>query len=222
MIAQHNDTEELLDTILTPTVRETCQQLAIRHVQQAPEQGAIKYVRNPDYWTRVAMGFVRKMGLHTMDGPRLTILEIGPGIGLFAALCQRHGHAVDRMEIPRDATCPSGDIYPTMHAALGIPPTKYLHRIEPMKPLPETGRYDLITCQFGAFHAGWSEENWEYLFAQLLDRTQPHGRLWLHLNRTGPYTEGHAAAHYAAMRVMEKDPRVKSLEVGESLIVGTI
>ncbi|HWM32462.1 MAG TPA: methyltransferase domain-containing protein [Methyloceanibacter sp.] len=113
--------------------------------------------------------------------PPLEILDIGLGSGHFLAICQKLGHRC----VGLDQTGASNFIK-EIRASLGV--TNVIeHTIEPLKPFPPMGRFDLITCYrcrfyfIGKAKRLWNEQEWVFFLNDIRDHLlKPNGRFVLH------------------------------------------
>lgn len=141
--------------------------------RQWPEHRLTKY-RDWRACCNVAQHYIRLLGLR--DGPPLKILDLGGGLGYFAAECRALGHDATSLDLPEE-------LPEAAARALGI---KYIpHLIVAGVPLPGSETYDLIT----AIRLNLTEpDRWtwrEYAdFADdILGRLSPAGRWFMTPNR---------------------------------------
>ncbi|MBI5155094.1 methyltransferase domain-containing protein [Candidatus Poribacteria bacterium] len=108
------------------------------------------------------------------------ILDLGCGTGYFMAVCRLEGHDVLGLDLDTDP------LYNEMMAFFGL--ERAVHRIEPMRPLPELGsRFDVITAHMTCFNwhedvTPWNEREWAFLLEDLRGRLRPGGWIQMRLN----------------------------------------
>lgn len=101
-----------------------------------------------EYWIGIGVERVFRLGLDT--GPRRRILDLGCGAGYFLYVCKLFGHDVLGLDVPEERS-----MYTEIRELLGIP--WIAHEIKPMEPLPQMGRFDVVTAHMVCFngHRTW-------------------------------------------------------------------
>jgi SAM-dependent methyltransferase len=145
------------------------------------EEFKLKY-SDLDHWlTRSWKEVVR---LELDRGQSLDILDLGLGPGYFAYVCQRIGHHCVGLDRPGGSTFKDA-----LRKWLGV------HRVVessilPRTPLPELGRFDLVTayrCQFNYNpheRRLWNLDEWAFFLDDLRGNVlKPSGRFVLKLTR---------------------------------------
>jgi SAM-dependent methyltransferase len=128
----------------------------------------------------------KRLGLD--QSPPLDVLDIGLGAGYFLHVCQRLGHRVVGLDRP------GFPFWQRVREWLGVDRVVE-HTIGPNTPLPEMGRFDLVTayaCPFNYVRGEkrlWSLWEWSFFFDHLRnDVLKPNGRLALKLRKR--YADG--------------------------------
>jgi len=139
-----------------------------------------KYI-DPVYWAYHKYDIAKRLGL--LSSPPLRILDIGAGACHFAAVCRHYGHDV----VSTDIEVP---IYDEIAAAWGE--TRTIHRVEPQTPLPNRGKFDMITAIAINFHGKrvpegqkpyWTMDDWKFFLRDLTSNQLRYpGRIWFRLN----------------------------------------
>lgn len=163
----------MIETIDQAKLEEICRRYAV----DDPGEDWPKYL-NLDHWIDVNIRRIRRLELD-MSSPR-HILDLGCGAGYFAYIAKLLGHSVTGLDI--DDVPMFGD----MTQLLGVP--RVIWRIQPSVPLPDLGKFDLITAFMICFndhkHPGlWGLAEWEFFLDDLAKHLRPGGRIWLELNR---------------------------------------
>lgn len=129
-------------------------------------------------WLREAV--FRYLLLKVDDTRSQRILDIGAGTGYFLLVCRLQGHHVLGLDLPDEP------LYDDCFDFFALP--RILHRIEPMRALPQTGeRLDWITAFMTCFNVDaegrpWGEPAWRFLLSDLRERLNPAGRVVLKFN----------------------------------------
>jgi SAM-dependent methyltransferase len=136
-----------------------------------------KYVE-AERFLKVNIRRVQDIGLDRMPPQR--ILDLGSGAGYFLFVNRVLGHTGLGVDIDN---CP---LFPEMFKLFGL--RRLIHRIEKLKPLPETGaEYDWITA-FSISFAGagqptpWGIAEWDYFLQDARRHLRAGGRIYLDLN----------------------------------------
>lgn len=125
---------------------------------------------------------VQALGLDGMPAQR--ILDLGSGAGYFLFVNRVLGHSGLGLDVDN---CP---LFREMFDLFGL--RRVIHRIEKLKPLPETGApYNWITAfsvSFSVTFAGssqytpWGIKEWDYFLQDAKRHLLPGGRIYLDLN----------------------------------------
>ncbi len=131
-----------------------------------------------------AWKLAKRLDLHKSEP--LDIIDLGLGAGYFVYICRRLGHRCEGLDRP------GFDLWQRIREWLGIIDIVE-HTIEPNVPLPELGRFDLVTsfaCPFNYARDEnrlWTVAEWSFLLDQLRDRVlKTNGRLALKLRQHYP------------------------------------
>ncbi len=134
------------------------------------------------FWIKDKIGRAQRLGL--FDRPPSRILDLGTGAGHFPAVCAALGHEV----IGLDVEVP---LYTDLARLMKV--DRRIFRLSPRQPLPELGRFDIITGVAVSFDSlgrdaqrvrrYWDLEDWAYLIRHLTEeRCRYPGRLYFELN----------------------------------------
>jgi SAM-dependent methyltransferase len=167
------ETARVIETIDQSKLEGICRRYAV----DDPGEDWPKYL-NLDHWIDVNIRRIRRLELDM--SPPQHILDLGCGAGYFAYIAKLLGHTVTGLDI--DDVPMFGD----MTQLLGVP--RVVWRIQPLVPLPDLGKFDLITAFMICFndhkHPGlWSVAEWEFFLDDLAKHLTPRGSVWLELNR---------------------------------------
>jgi len=167
------ETARVIETIDQSKLEGICRRYAV----DDPGEDWPKYL-NLDHWIDVNIRRIRRLELDM--SPPQHLLDLGCGAGYFAYIAKLLGHTVTGLDI--DDVPMFGD----MTQLLGIP--RVVWRIQPLVPLPDLGKFDLITAFMICFndhkHPGlWGIAEWEFFLDDLAKRLKPRGSVWLELNR---------------------------------------
>jgi SAM-dependent methyltransferase len=165
-------------------------------------------------WMRRALKEARLIGLVNSRKP-LSILDLGTGPGYFPYICERLGHRCIGLDVPEGPPFCQG-----VHRWLGL--TVVQHEIKAAKPLPDLGRFDLVTAFRAHFHHVraekrlWTLSEWSYFLDNLRDQVlSERGELILRLNRvahmqeTMPHTEEAFAALMAGRGAVKRGRQLR-------------
>lgn len=145
------------------------------------EEYRLKY-SDLDHWLASSWKEAKRLGLDR--SPPLEILDLGLGPGYFPFVCQQLGHRCVGLDVPGGSTFKQA-----LRRWLGI------HRVVessilPKTPLPELGRFDLVTayrCQFNynpTERRLWNLDEWNFFLNDLRDNVlKPGGRFVLKLTK---------------------------------------
>jgi SAM-dependent methyltransferase len=134
------------------------------------------------FWIRDKIERAKRLDL--FDRPPLRILDLGTGAGHFPAVCAALGHEV----IGLDVEVP---LYTDLARLMKV--DRRIFRLSPRQPLPELGRFDVVTGVAVSFDSlgrdaqsvrrYWSVDDWAYLIRHLSeDHARYPGRLYFELN----------------------------------------
>lgn len=134
------------------------------------------------FWMKDKIERAKRLDL--FDRPPLRILDLGTGAGHFPAVCAALGHEV----IGLDVEVP---LYTDLARLMKV--DRRIFRLSPRQPLPDLGRFDVITGVAVSFDSlgrdahsvrrYWSLEDWAYLIRHLSqERSRYPGRLYFELN----------------------------------------
>jgi hypothetical protein len=134
------------------------------------------------FWIKDKLERAKRLNL--FDRPPLRILDLGTGAGHFPAVCAALGHEV----IGLDVEVP---LYTDLARLMKV--DRRIFRLSPRQPLPDLGRFDVITGVAVSFDSlgrdahfvrrYWSLEDWAYLIRHLSeDHSRYPGRLYFELN----------------------------------------
>lgn len=156
-----------------------------RYEHVAPDPGFSKFL---DLGTFLYMAYQHFVYAGLPGSPPLDILDLGTGAGYFPLLCRLRGHRVLATDLPEP------EFYTEMVQLLGV--ERVVHRIERFTPLPDWGRFDLITGFLVVFNNHrvenlWGPAEWDFFIRDLREsHAKPGARLVLRLNRDPPGPEG--------------------------------
>ena len=133
---------------------------------------------NLERWININIRRVREIGLDVTRPKR--ILDLGCGTGYFLYIAQLLGHEglgldLDRLPMFADLT-----------SLLGV--RRVIWQIKAFEPLPDLGKFDLITAFLICFNRHkqadvWGVPEWEFFLNDLAKHLTPRGRVWFELNQ---------------------------------------
>ena len=134
------------------------------------------------FWIKDKIARARRLNL--FDRAPLRILDLGTGAGHFPAVCAALGHEV----IGLDVEVP---LYTDLARLMKV--DRRIFRLSPRRPLPDLGRFDVITGVAVSFDSlgkdtqsvrrYWSLEDWSWLILHLSqEHSRYPGRLYFELN----------------------------------------
>ncbi|MGI8841297.1 MAG: hypothetical protein ACR2F8_11050 [Caulobacteraceae bacterium] len=134
------------------------------------------------FWIKDKIERAKRLGL--FDLSPLRILDLGTGAGHFPAVCAALGHEV----IGLDVEVP---LYTDLARLMKV--DRRIFRLSPGRPLPDLGRFDVITGVAVSFDSlgrdaqsvrrYWSLEDWAFLISHLSETHSRYpGRLYFELN----------------------------------------
>jgi SAM-dependent methyltransferase len=108
------------------------------------------------------------------------ILDLGCGAGYFLYIAQLLGHkglGLDLDQLP---------MFGDLTRLLGV--RRVIWQIKAFEPLPDLGKFDLITAFLICFNRHkqtnvWGMPEWEFFLDDLAKHLAPRGRVWLELNQ---------------------------------------
>ncbi len=167
------DPPEIIRTI----DRERFEEIRARHGMEDPGEEPPKYLDLP-VWIEANLKRIRDLELDL--GRRQRVLDIGSGTGYFLYICSLLGHdavGIDLDEMP---------MFNEMITLLGV--DRRIWRIEAFVPLPDLGRFDVVTAYQICFNGHksdqlWGVAEWEFFLNDLSTHLTPRGRVWLEFNR---------------------------------------
>lgn len=133
-----------------------------------------------NYHTRLLKAWKQAIWLKLDEAPTTEILDIGMGAGYFLYVCQRLGHrgiGIDRPGFP---------VWEKVRKWLGVECIN--HTVKPFEPLPDAGRFDLVTSFYAPFNylhrekRAWTLDEWTFFLDNLRDDVlRPGGRVALEI-----------------------------------------
>ncbi len=153
------------------------EQIRQRYAVEGPTEDWPKYL-DLERWIGVNIRRIRKIEIDLMRPKR--ILDLGCGTGYFLYIAQLLGHeglGLDLDELPM-----FGDIT----RLLGV--RRVIWEIKAFDPLPDLGKFDLITAFLICFNRHkqanvWGVPEWEFFLDDLAKHVTTRGRVWLELNQ---------------------------------------
>ena len=129
-------------------------------------------------WININIRRIREIGLDVTRPKR--ILDLGCGTGYFLYIAQLLGHeglGLDLDELP---------MFGDLTSLLGV--RRVIWQIKAFDPLPDLGKFDLITAFLICFNRHkqanvWGAPEWEFFLNDLGKHLTPRGRVWLELNQ---------------------------------------
>jgi SAM-dependent methyltransferase len=129
-------------------------------------------------WIDINIRRIREIELDVARRKR--VLDLGCGAGYFLYIAQLLGHEgvgldLDQLPMFRDIT-----------RLLGVP--RVIRRIRAFDPLPDLGKFDLVTAFLICFNNHkqpelWGVPEWQFFLDDLAKHLTPRGRVWLELNQ---------------------------------------
>ena len=153
------------------------EQIRRRYAVKGPSPDWPKFL-DLERWITINIRRIREIELDFARPKR--ILDLGCGAGYFLYIAQLLGHeglGLDLNQIPM-----FGDL---MHL-LGV--RRVIWQIKAFDPLPDLGKFDLITAFLVCFNRHkqadvWGVPEWECFLNDLAKHLAPRGRVWLELNQ---------------------------------------
>lgn len=165
------------DAIIATIDRARFEQIRARHGVEDPRDEPPKYLEI-EPWVNENL---RRISAVELDlGRHKRVLDIGSGVGYFLYISELLGHdavGIDLDEMP---------MFNEMIELLDV--QRQVCRVQPFVPLPDLGRFDLVTGFQICFNGHRSEQlwglpEWDFFLDDLASRLNPNGRIWLEFNR---------------------------------------
>lgn len=129
-------------------------------------------------WIGINIRRIREIEIDLVLSKR--ILDLGCGTGYFLYIAQLLGHeglGLDLDELP---------MFGDLTRLLGV--RRVIWEIQAFEPLPDFGKFDLITAFLICFNRHkqvnvWGVPEWEFFLDDLAKHLTPRGRVWLELNQ---------------------------------------
>jgi SAM-dependent methyltransferase len=143
-----------------------------------PTNGPEKYL-DVNVWLRQAAFRYLQTRLPAAPAGR-RVLDLGSGPGYFPLVCRGEGHHPLALDLDDEP------LYGELVRFFGLP--RHVHRIEPMRPLPDLGApFDAITAFRTCFNVKadgrpWETEEWAFFLSDLRQRLEPGGEVVLCFN----------------------------------------
>lgn len=152
-------------------------QIRRRYAVEGPTVDWPKYL-DLERWIDVNIRRIREIEVDLMRSKR--ILDLGSGTGYFLYIAQLLGHeglGLDLDELP---------MFGDLTRLLGVP--RVIWEINAFDPLPDLGKFDLITAFLVCFNRHkqadvWGVPEWEFFLDDLAKHLTPRGRIWFELNQ---------------------------------------
>src|SRR5436190_10626140 len=167
------ETSRIIETIDGPNF----QQLRQRYAVEDPGEDWPKYL-DLDRWVDINIRRIREIELDLARPKR--ILDLGCGAGYFLYIAQLLGHkglGLDLDQLP---------MFGDLTRLLGV--RRVIWQIKAFEPLPDLGKFDLITAFLICFNHHkqanvWGVPEWEFFLNDLAKHLTPRGRIWFELNQ---------------------------------------
>src|SRR5947199_9401224 len=167
------ETSRIIDTIDGPDF----QQIRQRYAVEDPGEDWPKYL-DLDRWVDINIRRIREIELDLARPKR--ILDLGCGAGYFLYIAQLLGHkglGLDLDQLP---------MFGDLTRLLGV--RRVIWQIKAFEPLPDLGKFDLITAFLICFNRHkqanvWGVPEWGFFLDDLAKHLAPRGRAWLELNQ---------------------------------------
>src|SRR6201993_4057286 len=163
-----------VDSLLQNVDRAKLNQICEKYHAPGEIKAWPKYT-NYEHWLGRAVDHVRELRLDR--DPKLSILDIGSGAGYFIFVLKKLGHRVFGLDLSEP------ELYGELFELLDL--RRVVWRIEAFEPLPEIGRFDLVTAFAVCFNGHgsgkvWERKEWEFFLNDLQSRyLNPGGRIFL-------------------------------------------
>jgi SAM-dependent methyltransferase len=153
------------------------EQIRKRYLVKGPSADWPKFL-DLERWIDINIRRIRETELDVARQKR--VLDLGCGAGYFIYIAQLLGHVgvgldLDQLPMFRDIT-----------RLLGV--RRVIRKIKAFDPLPDLGKFDLITAFLICFNNHkqpelWGVPEWEFFLDDLTKHLTPRGRVWLELNQ---------------------------------------
>lgn len=134
-----------------------------------------------DYERFLRINAARAISLGLDRGAPRRVLDLGCGPGYFLAIARAMGHETLGLDLA------DNPVFNALIEALRL--RRVSQQISPLVPLPQLGRFDLITgfrvC-FDRFPEAWATAEWKFFLRDVLGRLTPGGVVHLLLNEHSP------------------------------------
>lgn len=153
------------------------EQIRQRYSVKGPSLDWPKFL-NLERWIDINIRRTRDIELDL--GRPKRILDLGCGAGYFLYIAQLLGH--EGLGLDLDQLPMFGDLT----SLLGV--RRVIWQIKAFDPLPDLGKFDLITAFLICFNRHkqanvWGVPEWEFFLDDLAKHLTPRGRVWLELNQ---------------------------------------
>jgi SAM-dependent methyltransferase len=153
------------------------EQIRQRYSVKGPSLDWPKFL-NLERWIDINIRRIRDIELDL--GRPKRILDLGCGAGYFLYIVQLLGH--EGLGLDLDQLPMFGDLT----SLLGV--RRVIWQIKAFDPLPDLGKFDLITAFLICFNRHkqanvWGVPEWEFFLDDLAKHLTPRGRVWLELNQ---------------------------------------
>ena len=153
------------------------EQIRQRYSVKGPSLDWPKFL-NLERWIDINIRRIRDIELDL--GRPKRILDLGCGAGYFLYIVQLLGH--EGLGLDLDQLPMFGDLT----SLLGV--HRVIWQINAFDPLPDLGKFDLITAFLICFNRHkqvnvWGVPEWEFFLDDLTKHLTPRGRVWLELNQ---------------------------------------
>jgi SAM-dependent methyltransferase len=153
------------------------EQIRQRYAVKGPTVDWPKYL-DLERWIDINIRRIREIEVDLTLSKR--ILDLGCGTGYFLYIAQLLGHeglGLDLDELP---------MFGDLTRLLGV--RRVIWEIQAFQPLPDVGKFDLITAFLICFNRHkqvnvWGVPEWEFFLDDLAKHLTPRGRVWLELNQ---------------------------------------
>src|SRR5438132_8390340 len=167
------ETSRVIETIDGPNFQEIRRRYAVAD----PGGDWPKYL-DLERWIDINIRRIREIELDLLRPKR--ILDLGCGAGYFLHIAQLLGHkglGLDLDQLP---------MFGDLTRLLGV--RRVIWQIKAFEPLPDLGKFDLITAFLICFNRHkqaniWGVLEWEFFLDDLAKHLTPRGRVWLELNQ---------------------------------------
>ena len=140
--------------------------------------GAFKYLQDPGFYIAQADRYADLLGL--CASRPLAVLDIGCGPGYFGAVCKHFGHSVLCLDYQ------PLKIYDELVKLFSL--TRVSYEVRAFKPLPEIGKFSVITALHVCFNrhrqeSPWGAPEWRYFVDDCRRISLPGAKMLCVLNK---------------------------------------